>query len=109
MCRTCWAEHGRPDDWNPDIARALELVQIIYATEPLGAPLHVVLDDWNIDISVPFEPWPDHMPGGGNPVAQSAAYAAIELCALFNRMSVRERAATLAYHDRFLPVPNVPN
>lgn len=40
---------------------------------------------------------------------ESAADAAIELCALFNRMSVRERAATLAYNDGFLPVPSVPN
>lgn len=103
MCETCWVEHGRPTDWNPDIARAVHLIRVIYTTQPLGAPLHVVLDDWNIEGNI--EPWPDQMPGGQYPVAQEAADAAIELCALFNRMSVRERAAALAYHRGYAAVP----
>lgn len=106
MCRNCWVGYGSPADWSPDIARALELIRVIYVTEPTGAPLHVVLDDWNIEGRI--EPWPDAMPGGPYAVAAEAAAAAVELAGLFNRMTVRERASALAYDRGFLAVPSAP-
>jgi len=98
MCETCWVEHGRPDTWNPDIARALELIRAIYEVEPVGAPLHVVLDDWNIEDGH-IKIWPDPET---DPQAMAAAE---ELVPLLRRMSVTQRAAALAYHDGLLEVP----
>lgn len=98
MCRNCWAAHGQPADWNPQIAHALHLIRTIYATESTGGPLHVVLDDWNIDDG----PLQLHRYDECDPQAMAAAE---ELVALLRRMAVAERASALAYHCGYAPVP----
>jgi len=96
MCEKCWSEYGSPATWNANTKRAFDLVRIIYETEPTGAPLHVVLDDWNLEdghIAIYEEALT-----GPDAVSAHAAQAAKELVPLFLAMPIEERAATLAYH-----------
>lgn len=96
-----------------DLDRAVDLIRIVYAYEPVGGPLHVELDDGNLDgqLTVPdmvvcpaydcgwgHSGWPDHDRG----VYAWAVVAAIrELVPLLNRMpeadrlEARERALAL--------------
>lgn len=97
MCVRCWEGRGEPADWTPQIAECVELVRELYLTEAVGGPLHVVVDDWNIDgVIKPY--W-----------SEEEDQHTIDLCnriaELMNAMSVDERAAMLAYHDGFLPIP----
>lgn len=103
MCEKCWSEYGSPATWNANIKRALDLVRIIYETECTGAPLHVVLDDWNLEDGhiVIYE----ESLSGPDAVSAHAAQAAKELVPLFLAMPVEERAATLAYHGGFIMPP----
>lgn len=125
MCVSCWDEAGRPSNWSPDIARALDLVRELYEIHAVGGPLHVVLDDWNIDGEI--KPYYDchtdeeldelHSDGWKiadmDPLAPAVVgglgWSMRQLCdeiaALFNTMTVEDRASALAYYDRLAPVP----
>lgn len=52
MCSECWASYADVDlEWHDDIPTAARLVELLYE-QPDGAaggPLHVVLDDWNLE------------------------------------------------------------
>ncbi|MFJ3923029.1 hypothetical protein [Streptomyces sp. NPDC090022] len=81
--------------------RALELVETIYETEPVGGPLHVVIDDWNIDGTITVDTYDI-----GEDIDQcspEADMAIRELVPLLNRMTVAERASALARNDGYLP------
>lgn len=97
-----WVELGRPDDWNPQVKRALELIRAIYEYEPVGGPMHVELDDWNIDGEItpyPYEPSMFVEEDEANEVRAAVA----ELIPLLNTMSLNERASALARHWGYLP------
>lgn len=100
MCLHCWQEYGSPSDWNEDIKTAVGLIKEIYQYDGAGNPLHVVLDDWNIDdefLEV-YEP-------AVADTAPEAVSAARELVPVLQRLSYDERAAALAYANGFLPIP----
>lgn len=108
MCQDCYDELGRPNDWNPNVARALELIRTIYQHEPTGGPLHVILDDWNIEDGdirrEAAEPTP-YIPYEflEEDEAEEVRTAVAELVPLLGSMTVRERASALARYDGYLP------
>ena len=100
MCQGCWEEYGSPTDDSPEIRRAAYLIDLIYETEVTGAPLHVELDDWNIDDDcwVPYPPARDE----GWLEDPSKWDVAVELCELMKAMSLRERASAMARGHGYL-------
>lgn len=50
MCRGCWEEYGKPMENAPGIKELVEAIEDVYEfVSSNGGPLHVILDDWNID------------------------------------------------------------
>lgn len=120
-----WNDAGRPANWNAEIARALELVRALYEIHMAGGPLHVVLDDWNIDGQIkPYydcytDEELDELYDGGWKIADLPPEAPVvveglgrsmrqlceEIAALLNAMSLEDRMSVLAYHWRLTPTP----
>jgi hypothetical protein len=112
-----WVDLGRPDDWNPKVKRALELIRAIYVYAPTGGPLHVILDDWNIDDGFIAHAIEDERDGYQNPMhwgcnpyedyedyeEQELRASVRELLPLLGEMTVNERASALARHWGDLP------
>lgn len=116
-----WDEYGRPDDWNPKVKRALELIRAIYEYAAAGGPLHVILDDWNIEdgdvnlaaqdlrdgyfrwgpggVRIPYDPYDFLEEDETRQVRDAVA----ELVPLLAEMTVNERASALARHWGYLP------
>lgn len=111
MCEQCWNEMDKPTAWNPNIKRALELVRIIYETEAAGGPMHIVLDDWNIEdhdlecCRIESFQDPAAIAAMADGISSHAVEATIQLVPLMLRMPIEERAATLAYYDGFVAPP----
>jgi len=97
-----WVELGRPDDWNPKVKRALELIRAIYEYEPVGGPMHVELDDWNIEGVITPYPYTPSMYVEEDEAEQVRA-AVAELIPLLNTMTLNERASALARHWGYVP------
>lgn len=91
MCLSCWDKYGRPKNWTPEIAEALGLVRELYELNAVGGPLHVVVDDWNLDGQI--EPYYQ-----GDEDAEMVRVCD-RIAALFNGMSVADRASVLAYEE----------
>lgn len=51
MCLSCWKEAGSPTELPENVDELIQLIKELYATEMGGAggPLHIVLDDWNLE------------------------------------------------------------
>lgn len=50
MCVTCWKYRGEPKIDTPEIRRVADLIKWVYGeVSPVGGPLHIVIDDWNLD------------------------------------------------------------
>lgn len=126
MCRDCWDDAGRPADITPDTARLVELIGRLYEIHPTGGPLHVELDDWNIDgarIRPDFSGWSaadlDALWYAGFPIAEldpnapavveqlgvSTRMLCLRICRLLNGMTLVQRYAALAYSERFITLP----
>jgi hypothetical protein len=125
MCDTCWRDAGSPKDWTPQTGQLLALIDDLYRIHPTGGPLHVVLDDWNLDGTItPYydgcDPADlDALHYEGIPIADldPAAPAVVEqlgistrtLCdriaGLLNDMTDAQRYAALAYHEGFVERP----
>lgn len=97
MCIECWQAAGSPANWTPDIARALTLTRELYADHPTGGPLHVYLDDMNLDGQIR----PHYSGMEDNATIQLCD----ELAALLNDMPVADRVSVAAFHDEYVPVP----
>jgi hypothetical protein len=103
-----WQEYGSPTDWNPKVKRALELIRAIYEHEPTGGPLHVILDDWNIedgDVRLAANEGAPYTPSSfvEEDEAEEVRVAVAELVPLLGEMTVPERASALARHWGHLP------
>jgi hypothetical protein len=113
MCRGCWDYEGEfPAAWSPPIARAVVLWRRLYDElgEPTGGPLHVYLDDYNLDLDV-IEPHyyePRLGPNGDEPYAADVPAVCDELAALLNAMTLPERYTVMAYADAFHKAPGAP-
>lgn len=51
MCSSCWAEYGKPTEMPDNGDAVVALIRELYDQPDGGAggPLHVVLDDWNLE------------------------------------------------------------
>lgn len=105
MCRGCWEHEGEfPAEWAPPIARAVVLWRRLYDElgEPTGGPLHVYLDDYNLDIDV-IEP--QYSGRRSDPYHPEVPGVCDELAALLTGMTLAQRYTVMAYADGFHDVP----
>jgi hypothetical protein len=111
MCRGCWECDDFPAEWTPTIARAVVLWRRLYDElgEPTGGPLHVYLDDYNLDLEV-IEPYYSERrgPGSDDAYAPEVTQVADDLAALLNGMTLPKRYTVMAYADGFHDVPGAP-
>lgn len=49
MCESCWVGQGQPVAYDETVAEVAQLIRDLYVLEPTGGPLHVELDDGNVD------------------------------------------------------------
>lgn len=93
MCSACWAEAGRPTEVPSSIAEFIDLYNQLYEVAPTGGPLHVVLDDWNLDGEISPHPGLDF---------DDDVYAMCDrISVLLNAMTMPERYASLAAADEY--------
>jgi hypothetical protein len=102
MCESCWVKHGAPVVWNEDIAEAAELVRRLYALEPMGGPLHVQLEDMNLDMDMtPMYVIPGNQYGPETPDRYSAEVH--EICdaiqEIMEPMTEGWRASVVAHYE----------
>lgn len=114
MCRGCRECEGEfPADWTPKIARAVVLWRRLYdeLDEPTGGPLHVYLDDYNLDIDVikPYYFESERLRAGMDPYVADMLTTCDELAALLNAMTLSERYTAMAYADAFHEAPGAPS
>lgn len=125
MCRDCWTEAGEPADWTPQTAHLIDLIGDLYAIHAVGGPLHVQLDDWNIDGSITpyYDGYTDEELDAlwwrGAPLAELNPGAPVvlenlgrsmrslceEIAEILNGMTEGQRYAALAYADGFIKRP----
>jgi len=96
MCHECWWDAGSPANWTPGIARALDLTRELYQDHPTGGPLHVHLDDMNLDGHIR----PYYLGDEDEDTVRICG----ELAALLNAMPVADRVSVVAYHAGYAPV-----
>lgn len=99
MCHSCWIQKGQPVVWDEDVAEAVRLLGRLYELEPTGGPLHVEVDDWNVDedeIKPAYETrsHPDHYSAATHEVCD-------QLAALLTEMTPGWRASALAHYNKF--------
>ena len=107
MCWECWAEDGYPSQTSPAIQRAAQLVRKVYGHWPTGGPMHVVIDDWNLDDgsvrgcrdAEPRHYYPQPYDAGPPENFGKAMTAARELADLLLAMPEPDRAAALAHFE----------
>lgn len=95
MCITCWEDGGSPTVWNPAVAEVTRLVTDLYGMDDcaVGGPLHVVVDDWNLD--GPITPY-----WFGEESAELAEFVTA-LAAKMTALTVDERLSAMAHHEGF--------
>lgn len=124
MCIQCWDGAGRPANRSPVIDRAVELVRALYDIHAVGGPMHVVVDDWNLEdeFLVPYyEGYDDEeldaLYVGSVAIAELDPLAPVvveglgrsmrqicdELSALLLSMPMEDRMSVLAHHDGLVP------
>ena len=94
MCLGCWLELGSPKVFNKAVREAHPLIDLVYASSPVGGNLHIQLDDWNID---------DEFFAGEMVVYHTDSDLAAERRCYehFKSMTVEERASALALYEGF--------
>lgn len=87
-------------------AEFLKLVDVLYQDHPAGGPLHVELDDWNLDGE--FSLKPGSMVGNyddGEANLACLTYVVQRICDLANQMTPDQRMAALAMREEWIPMP----
>lgn len=103
MCVSCWITHGQPANRSPEIDRAADLVRALYDIHPVGGPLHVVVDDWNLEDEF-LIPYYVGYPGEELDTlhdGRSMRQICDELSALLLSMSMEDRMSVLAHHGGY--------
>ena len=49
MCIYCAVDYPIEEVDSPTVERVIKLIEDLYVLEVVGGPLHVALDDWNIE------------------------------------------------------------
>lgn len=108
MCGGCWERAGEPAEWTPLTARFIALHDELYVLEPMGGPLHAVLDDWNLKgVIEPY--WPvlgiaRDLEDDDPDMARIRALCT-ELAAILNGWTEPQRYAANAYANNYLIRP----
>lgn len=87
-----------PADYNDRVREAVGLISDLYALAPTGGPLHVVVDDWNVEDGdlVPHQSTRDD----GQPwYAPEVMDVACRLAEVMRAMSMAERISALAHQE----------
>jgi hypothetical protein len=106
VCGSCWDEAGSPTEWTPETARFIELRGALYLLEPVGGPLHVVLDDWNLGgVIEPYWSALNCDLDDDDPDAVRIRELCTEIAAILNGWTEPQRYAAMAYADNFVPRP----
>jgi hypothetical protein len=97
MCITCWTDKGSPTDWNPDVAKVVELIRHLYEDlgHSNGGQLHAVLDDYNVE-DEHIVPW---WLGDDGPDEMATVN---ELVERLTSMTIPERLSAIAHYDGFV-------
>jgi hypothetical protein len=108
MCGDCWDRAGQPVEWTAQTARFIELHDALYELEPVGGPLHTVLDDWNLKGQI--EPyWPSlgiaRDLEDDDPDMQRIRDLCTEIAAILNDWTESQRYAAMAYASDYLQRP----
>ena len=110
MCGACWIDMGKPVAWSPEVDEAVKLIKRLYELEPTGGPLHVELDDWNLDGDItPMYVLPPYGETPGHPDHYSAETHDLcdRIAAILNPMKVGWRGSVLAHAEGWV-VQGVP-
>lgn len=95
MCKGCWLKHGAPTELPANADEIVEAIEALYEQPRcgVGGPLHVELDDLNLDLDGHiWEPWsPDYDPYPPETIA-----VAQKVCDLMNSLPVDQRYAVAA-------------
>lgn len=103
MCETCRDECGQPAVWNDQIGEFVHLLGLLYAQPDgaVGGPLHVEVDDGNIDRDIDMQQaltlWAQ-IPGGD--FLPETWAICDRIAAVVNPMPYEERRLALGYHYR---------
>lgn len=98
MCDVCWKQAGSPVEWTPQTARFIELADRLYEDHPTGGPLHVYLDDWNLDRVVE----PGYAVLVEDDDAASTREVCDELAGILNAWTPPQRYSAMAYWNGFV-------
>jgi hypothetical protein len=107
MCGGCWEESGSPTEWTPETAPFIELHDELYLLEPVGGPLHAVLDDWNLGGLI--EPYWSALNcdlDDDHPDAVRTRELCTEIAVILNAWTEPQRYAAMAYASGFIPRPD---
>lgn len=113
MCSDCWAsEYGSPAEWTAQTARFLELHRELYRELDCstGGPLHIVLDDWNIeDDSLAWcrENLPADLEWYEDALRADIERVCLELLDIMDGWTLAQRASALAFEEGAVPKPQV--
>ena len=103
MCRACWEEHGSPTELPDNAAEVISLINDLYAHPDggTGGPLHVLLDDFNVQDQFvkPYHRDDD------DPALRDLADRIADLMLL---MTEDQRAAVLAEREGWTQPPKQP-
>lgn len=96
MCIDCWTSHGSPLINNARVRKAVKAGKRVYEFSCVGGGLHCLLDDWNVNITTPYE-YPEKSK------AQSRAERSCQKA--FDALSESERYSALAFiHRIHIPI-----
>ena len=95
MCADCWQKAGSPTERTPETSELVDLIHRLYLDHITGGPLHVVLDDWNLDGRI--EPYYDGW--DAEALADGTRETCDRIAAILNGMTSDQRYAALAYAD----------
>lgn len=96
MCIDCWTSHGSPLINNARVRRAVKAGDRVYHFHAGGGGLHCLLDDWNVNITTPYE-YPEK--------SKAQARAERSCQKAFDALSEAERYSALAFiHRTHIPI-----
>ena len=105
MCHSCWEQFGSPVLDTPIVRAAVALIGRVYELHVTGGGVHCIVDDFNIeDEYIERDGYPGNTP--------DQIEAEERLVALFETMTILERASALAMYHGYTsveePRPNDP-
>jgi hypothetical protein len=102
MCQTCYKDYGSPKIITPATLEAAKLIEEVFEWSSGGGNLHIVIDDWNLDDdSLDFC---DTEIRTDDPSCDEKLEAERKCLDALRKMTLEERASTLAIHDEFIKV-----